>query len=84
MREDLAALIKQRGSLPHESNASAGSTHAFSDEFVPDIVSAMFVESIIWWLEQGKSYTPERLPLVAPCLPLRTLRKQAPGNDRVP
>lgn len=61
MREDLAVLIKQRGSLPHGSDPSARSTHAFSDEFVPDLVSAMFVEAIIWWLEQGRPYTPREI-----------------------
>jgi AcrR family transcriptional regulator len=61
MREDLADLIKQRGSLPHGSGAAAPSTHAFSDEFVPDLVSAMFVESIIWWLEHGTPCTPREI-----------------------
>jgi AcrR family transcriptional regulator len=61
MREDLANLIKQRGSLPHGSDTSARSTHTFTDEFVPDLVSALFVESIIWWLEHETSYTPREI-----------------------
>ena len=33
----------------------------FSDEFVPDLVSAMFVEAITWWLEHGRPYTPREI-----------------------
>jgi hypothetical protein len=35
--------------------------HAFSDTLVPDLVSAMFVEAITWWLEQGRPYTPREI-----------------------
>lgn len=59
MRASLAGLVKERGHLPHGQGAH--SAHAFSDEFVPDIVSAMFVETIIWWLEQGRPYTPREI-----------------------
>jgi AcrR family transcriptional regulator len=61
MREDLTNLIKQRGELPHGSGAALHSQHAFSDEFIPHLVSAMFVEAITWWLEQGRPYTPEEI-----------------------
>jgi AcrR family transcriptional regulator len=61
MRADLSGLVKERGSLPHGPNASARSAHTFSDEFVPDLVSAMFVEAITWWLEQGRPYTPKEI-----------------------
>jgi len=54
MRASLADLIKERGHLPHGLDASAHPVHAFSDEFVPDLVSTMFVEAITWWLEQGR------------------------------
>ncbi len=33
----------------------------FSDEFVPNLVSTMFVEAISWWLEQGRPYTPKEI-----------------------
>jgi hypothetical protein len=29
----------------------------FSDTFVPDVVSAMLVAAITWWLEQERPYT---------------------------
>jgi AcrR family transcriptional regulator len=69
MRMRLAELIKERGSLgvPHGPIMSAHSAHLahpvhpFSDTFVPDLVSAMFVEAITWWLEQGQPYTPKEL-----------------------
>src|SRR5579864_517155 len=48
MRASLAGLIKERGHLPHGPNASTRPAHTFSDEFVPDLVSALFVEAITW------------------------------------
>ena len=59
MREALGALIEERGRLPHGSDAS--SIHDASDELVPDLVSAMFVEAIVWWLERGRSHTPQEM-----------------------
>jgi AcrR family transcriptional regulator len=61
MRASLADLVKERGHLPHGSDASSRTIHTFSDEFVPDLVSTMFVEAITWWLEQGRSYTPKEI-----------------------
>jgi len=61
MRASLADLVKERGRLPHGPDASARTAHTFSDEFVPDLVSALFVEAIIWWLEQGRTYTPKEI-----------------------
>ena len=61
MRASLAGLVKERGHLPYGLNASTHPAHTFSDEFVPDLVSAMFVEAITWWLEQGKPYTPREI-----------------------
>jgi AcrR family transcriptional regulator len=61
MRADLSGLVKERGHLPHGPDASARLVHTFSDEFVPDLVSTMFVEAITWWLEQGRPYTPKEI-----------------------
>src|SRR5215213_8469480 len=58
LRAALAGLIKERGQLLHGSDAADQPIHSFSDAFVPDLVSAMFVEAITWWLEQGRPYTP--------------------------
>ncbi len=60
-RASLADLVKESGHLPHRPNASDRTIHTFSDEFVPDLVSTMFVEAITWWLEQGRSYTPREI-----------------------
>src|SRR5260221_14000015 len=61
MRASLSGLVKERGHLPHGPDASARPVHTFSDEFVPDLVSALFVEAITWWLEHGRPYTPEEI-----------------------
>ncbi len=61
MRAALSDLIKERGHLPHRPDASSLPAHAFSDELVPDLVSALFVEAIIWWLEQARPYTPKEI-----------------------
>jgi len=61
MRAALAGLVKERGHLPHGPNASDRPVHTFSDAFVPDLVSTLFVEAITWWLEQGRPYTPREI-----------------------
>ncbi len=61
MRADLSGLVKERGRLPHGPDASSRAVHTFSDEFVPDLVSTMFVEAITWWLEHGRPYTPKEI-----------------------
>jgi len=61
MRASLVELIKERGQLPHGPNSSSRPVHTFSDEFVPDIVSTLFVEAITWWLEQDRPCTPREM-----------------------
>jgi AcrR family transcriptional regulator len=67
MRAELAGLVKERGHPPqhpqqmHPSNAAGHPVDTFADEFVPDLVSTMFVEVITWWLEQGRHYTPKEI-----------------------
>jgi AcrR family transcriptional regulator len=61
MRASLADLVKERGHLPHGPDANVRPAHTFSDAFVPDLVSTMFVEAITWWLEQGRPYTPREI-----------------------
>jgi AcrR family transcriptional regulator len=68
MRLRLAELIKERGrEFSHGPITSAHAahlehlTHPFSDTFVPDLVAAMFVEAITWWLEQERPYTPKEM-----------------------
>jgi hypothetical protein len=61
MRASLGAFVKERGLLPHGPNAFHHTAHTFSDGFVPDLVSAMFVDAITWWLEQERPYTPREI-----------------------
>lgn len=61
MRAALADLLKERGRLAHGPNAADLPAHSFSDAFVPDMVSALFVEAIIWWLEHGRPYAPREI-----------------------
>jgi|SRR5579863_3586643 len=61
MRSSLAGLVKERGRLPHGPDARECPVHTFSDEFVPDLVSTLFVEAITWRLEQGRPYTPREI-----------------------
>lgn len=61
MRASLADVIKERGYLPHGPDAGARPVHTFSDDFVPHLVSTMFVEAITWWLEQGQPYPPREI-----------------------
>ncbi len=61
MREALSGLIKERGHLPHGLDTREHPIHSFSDAFVPDLVSTMFVEAVTWWLEQGRPYTPREI-----------------------
>ena len=61
MRARLSDLIKERGHLPHGPDVSSRPVHTFSDEFVPDLVAALFMEAINWWLEQGRPYMPREI-----------------------
>jgi AcrR family transcriptional regulator len=61
MRAALVDLVKERGQLPHGPDARARSMHSFSDDFVPDVVSTLFVEAITWWLEHEGRYTPREM-----------------------
>ena len=61
MCASLTDLIKESEHLPHSPTASNRHAHNFSDELVPDLVSAMFVEAITWWLEQEKPCTPKEI-----------------------
>ncbi|GLV54833.1 hypothetical protein KDH_17290 [Dictyobacter sp. S3.2.2.5] len=66
MRARLAELIQQHGSLEEapeaaDSKHAAQMAHPFPDTFVPDLVAAMLVEAITWWLEQGQAYTPGKM-----------------------
>ena len=61
MRASLAELVSARGRVPHGPSASDHPAHTFPDDFVPDLVAALFVEAITWWLEHGRPYTPAEI-----------------------
>jgi AcrR family transcriptional regulator len=61
MRASLEDLVRERGQLPHGPNSGSRPVHAFSDAFVPDLVSTLFVEAISWWLEQARPYSPQEI-----------------------
>jgi hypothetical protein len=61
MRAALVGLLNERGQRPHGPSGDARPLHAFSDAFVPDMVSALFVEAITWWLEHDRPYTPRAI-----------------------
>jgi AcrR family transcriptional regulator len=61
MRSSLANLVKEHERVPDVHSSSDWPVLTFSDSFVPDLVSTMLVEAIIWWLEKGMPYTPEEI-----------------------
>ncbi|HEX2619641.1 MAG TPA: TetR/AcrR family transcriptional regulator [Phototrophicaceae bacterium] len=61
MRGSLTELVKAHERIPDQQSDTAGMVFKFSDTFVPDLVSAMLVEAIIWWLEHGMPNTPTEI-----------------------
>jgi AcrR family transcriptional regulator len=64
MRLSMTGLVKEFGRLSLEwqpASAKPVPLYPTSDEFVPDLVAAMFVEAITWWLEQGRPYPPQEI-----------------------
>ncbi|MEP7288579.1 MAG: TetR/AcrR family transcriptional regulator [Chloroflexota bacterium] len=61
MRASLADLVKEHERVPDGQPATTRLVLTFADEFVPDLVSAMLVEAITWWLEHGRPYTPREI-----------------------
>jgi hypothetical protein len=58
MRLSLMNLVEQINlSLP----ASERPAYPASDDFVPDLIATMFVETITWWLEHGRSVPPQEM-----------------------
>ncbi len=61
MRGAMTDLIKAHGQVQRGLKGSHRTGTAFADEFVPDLVSTLFVEAIIWWLEHDRPYTPKEM-----------------------
>ncbi len=60
MRASMAELIKKHGRIPNGPKSTDHPVAPFADEFLPDLVSTMFVEAITWWLEQGRTLHAQR------------------------
>jgi AcrR family transcriptional regulator len=58
MRASLVDLVKEFGRL---AQPSASPIYPAADELIPDLVATMFVETITWWLEQGRPYPPQEI-----------------------
>jgi len=63
MRTSLGELVKEHARVPDGPHAADWPALTFTDTFVPNLVSAMLVEAIIWWLEQGMPYTPQEIAI---------------------
>jgi AcrR family transcriptional regulator len=61
MRASLADLVKEHERIPGGQLVDNWPVITFPDDFVPDLVSAMLVEAISWWLEQGRPGTPTEI-----------------------
>ncbi len=60
MRASLVELVKQFEQVPFVQALKRPGA-AWSEEFARDLIATLFVESITWWLEQGRPYTPQEM-----------------------
>jgi AcrR family transcriptional regulator len=60
MRSSLIELFKQYAQLPALTSANH-TRAAYIDEYVRDLMVALLLETIIWWLEQGRPVTPPEM-----------------------
>ncbi len=60
MRVSLVELIKGYEQHPHLQAAARAREPLLSD-YVQDVLSTMMVETITWWLEKGRPYTPKEM-----------------------
>lgn len=59
MRATLAAMVTEH--LPALNDANPGRAGRPGTDLVPTVLGAMFVQSITWWLDQGRPYPPRRI-----------------------
>jgi AcrR family transcriptional regulator len=60
MRGSLAELIKQYTQLPFLA-PMARFKSPLTGEYLRDVIATVFVETITWWLEQGRPYSPQEM-----------------------
>lgn len=58
MRASMVDLVKEFAQLAIPAGFPL---YPSSDEFVPDLVATLLVESITWWLEHGRPYTIQEI-----------------------
>ena len=56
MRTSLAEMTRE-----HVHTQKGKMNLAFEEGFVPTLLAALYVDAIIWWLEQGRLYSPEEM-----------------------
>src|SRR5579884_4066525 len=59
MRASLTEMIKGHAST--SNRLPDVDPRVFADDFVPSLLAALYVETITWWLEQGRPYTPREI-----------------------
>jgi len=77
MQASLAEIVSERlQALAYalESQQIAES-RVFTDGFVPALLAAQLVDTITWWLEQGRPYTPGQIAIDWYRLMCSTLRE---------
>lgn len=59
MRSSMSELLKEYEKLPFHQSAIGSKNSPIKDDFLNDLVSTLLVETIVWWLEKGKPYSPQ-------------------------
>lgn len=61
MRASLEEMTKVHFRSP--GGQQAADSQALTDEFVPAMLAALYVDAITWWLEQGRPYVPREFAI---------------------
>ncbi len=59
MRSSMSELLKEYEKLPFHRSAVGSKSSPIKEDYLNDLVSTMLVETIIWWLEKGRPYSPQ-------------------------
>jgi AcrR family transcriptional regulator len=57
------------------NNQHAAEKRVFANGFIPDLISAQFIEAIVWWLEQERPYSSRQIATYSYHLMRATLRE---------
>jgi AcrR family transcriptional regulator len=63
MRASMVELLKEYEKLPFHQTLSAANNSAITNEFITNLVATLLVESITWWLEKGRPYSPQEMTM---------------------